>query len=127
MTWHTTSFFVFSLVRNSNWPADTGEARRMTAPLPKTRTVFVVSEKGSRLSLPSTVRAPLTETGTSRATGCGLAAVSAGTEAVEEGRGAVSDMADESSFSLAMGAMDAHLRSKIFVVRTVETEFPANI
>jgi len=36
----------------------------MTAPLPKTRTVLVVSEKGSRLSLPSTVRAPLIVTGT---------------------------------------------------------------
>jgi hypothetical protein len=99
----------------------------MTAPEPKIKTLLVVSEKGSRLSLPSTVRAPLTVTGTSRATGCGLAAVSVGREDVEAGRGAVSDAADKSSFSLAMGAMDAHSRSKIFVVRTVQTEFPANI
>src|SRR5580658_7324790 len=108
MTWHTTSFFVFSLVRNSNWPADTGEPSRITAPLPKTRTVFVVSENGSRLSLPSIVRAPLTVTGTSRATGCGLLPV-----AVSSWRGpaatgtapAVSRVAVRTSFSLLLGAI----------------------
>src|SRR5215472_2527615 len=49
----------------------------MTAPLPNTRTVCVVSEKGSRLSPPATVRAPFTVTGISAATGCGLAPASA--------------------------------------------------
>src|SRR5580658_2858189 len=108
MTWQTTSFFVFSLVRNSNWPADTGEPSRITAPLPKTRTVFVVSENGSRLSLPSIVRAPLTVTGTSSATGCGLLPV-----AVSSWRGpaavgtaaAVSGAMVRTSFSLLLGAI----------------------
>ena len=69
MTWQTTSFLVFSLVRKMSWPADKGEARRITAPWLNTRTVLVFSEKGSRLSEPSTVRAPFTVTGISRATG----------------------------------------------------------
>src|ERR1700731_4832103 len=77
-TWHTTSFFVFSLVRNSNWPGATEEDKRTTAPCPKIKTVFVDSEKGSRLSLPATVRAPFTVTATSSATGWGRAVTFSG-------------------------------------------------
>ena len=80
----------------------------MTAPLPKTRTVFVVSENGSRLSLPSTVRAPLTVTGTSSATGCGLlpVAVSSGRGlAATEAGAAVSGATVRTSLSLLLGAI----------------------
>ena len=67
----------------------------MTAPWPKINTVFVDSENGSRLSEPSTVRAPFTVTGTSKATGwAGLVAGAAG--------GVV---AAEFSTSLTIGAM----------------------
>ena len=52
------------------------DTRRTTAPLPKIKTVLVDSEKGSRLSLPATVRAPFTVTATSSATGCGRDEVS---------------------------------------------------
>src|SRR5262249_49762377 len=69
-TWQTTSFFVFSLVRNRSCPGATPELKRITAPEPNTSTVCVVSENGSRLSLPSTVRTPFTLTEISRATGC---------------------------------------------------------
>src|SRR5262249_3929175 len=72
-TWQTTSCFDFSLVMNSNWPGPTAAAKRMTAPLPNTSTVCVVSENGWRLSLPATVLAPFTVTGISMATGCGFA------------------------------------------------------
>ncbi len=63
------------------------ETRRTTAPLPKIKTVLVDSEKGSRLSLPATVRAPFTVTATSSATGCGRGEVSlcAAVEPAEEG------------------------------------------
>jgi hypothetical protein len=64
----------------------------ITAPLPKTSTVCVVSENGSRLALPSMVRAPFTVTGISTAAGCGLAPV----PAVD---------CEESSGSFAIGAM----------------------
>jgi len=57
------------LVRNNNWPGATEEDKRTTAPCPNIKTVFVDSEKGSRFSLPATVRAPFTVTGTSSATG----------------------------------------------------------
>ena len=45
---------------------------------PRTITVFVDSENGSRLSLPSMVRAPFTVMGTSSATGWGFAVESPG-------------------------------------------------
>ena len=77
-TWQTTSVFVFSLVRKTSWPGARGVAMRITAPCGKIRTVWVVSEKGSRLSEPSMVRAPLTVTGISRGTGCGRVGVSFG-------------------------------------------------
>src|SRR6266850_4551565 len=121
-TWQTTSFLVFSLVRKSNWPGATEEARRMTAPLPKIRTVFVASEKGSRLALPSTLRAPFTETGTSSATGCCLTPWSDGT-----GTPADSGAAARRSFSLAMGAMKFSLAKEDFAVRGVQTGSCANI
>jgi hypothetical protein len=60
------------LVRKSSCPGAIAEVSRITAPDPKTITVFVDSEKGSRLSLPSAVRAPLTVMGISSATGCAL-------------------------------------------------------
>src|SRR6266850_1589563 len=126
-TWQTTSFLVFSLVRKSNWPGATEEARRMTAPLPKIRTVFVASENGSRLALPSTVRAPFTETGTSSATGCCLTALSEGTGTLAEGRTADSGVAASVSFSLAMGAMKFSLAKEDFAVRGVKTESRANL
>src|SRR5580700_7872755 len=130
MTWHTTSFFVFSLVRNSNWPADTDEPSRMTAPLPKTRTVFVLSENGSRLSLPSTVRAPLTVTGTSSATGCGRLAVAVsswrGTGAAETAV-AVSGGAVRTAVSLLVGAIGYSLGTLNFCVARRETGLSPNI
>jgi hypothetical protein len=72
-TWQTTSCLDFSLVTKSNWPGPTAAARRITAPLPNTSTVCVVSENGSRFSLPAMVLAPFTVTGISMATGCGFA------------------------------------------------------
>ena len=60
------------------------EFNRMTAPDPWTITVFVDSENGSRLSLPSMVRAPFTVMGTSSATGWGFAVESPGGPAVSE-------------------------------------------
>src|SRR5439155_1008218 len=83
-----------SLVRKSNWPGASAECSLMTAPLPWIITVLVASEKGSRLSPPSTVRAPFTATGTSRATGCGLVGGSPG--AAEPGRELVSEVASVS-------------------------------
>jgi hypothetical protein len=62
------------LVRKSNCPGAIADVNRITAPDPKTITVFVDSEKGSRLSLPSTVRTPFTVMGISSATGCALTA-----------------------------------------------------
>src|SRR6266850_936282 len=118
-TWQTTSFLVFSLVRKSNCPGATEEVRRMTAPLPKTRTVLVVSEKGSRLSLPSTVRAPLIVTGTSSATGCCLMAISLGNVVADAGRCAVSGLADKVSFSLAVGGIACTLAKGDFLGRPV--------
>src|SRR5579864_3225107 len=90
----------------------------MTAPLPKTRTVLVVSENGSRLSLPSTVRAPLTVTGTSSATGCGLLPV-----AVSSWRGCIGvETADDvavgavrTSVSLLVGAIGCSLDTQNFL------------
>src|ERR1700730_6069089 len=90
----------------------------MTAPLPKTSTVFVVSEKGSRLSVPSTARAPLTVTGTSSATGCGRLAVavsSKGDAGAAEDREAVSGGTVKTSFSLLVIAIGSSLGRKIFV------------
>src|SRR6267142_7252639 len=72
-TTQTTSFFVFSFVRKTSCPGASWAEIRNTAPCPKTSTVCERSEKGSRLSEPSTERAPFTVTGTSSATGCGRA------------------------------------------------------
>src|SRR5882724_11762614 len=99
----------------------------MTAPLPNIKTVFVASEKGSRLALPSTVRAPFTETGTSSATGCCLMALSEGAGALAEGRAADSGLAVTVSFPLAMGAMKFSLVKEDFAVRSVQTGSCANI
>src|SRR5207302_4075141 len=96
----------------------------MTAPLPMTRTVLVVSEKGSRLSLPSTVRAPLTVTGTSSATGCCLMAVSPGCVEVGAGRWAVSGFAAKISFSLTVGGIACTLTKDDFLCRPVPDRIP---
>ena len=77
----------------------------MTAPAPKTRTVLVDSEKGSRLLLPSMVRAPFTVTGTSTATACCLGADSAEATGAEAERDTVSGIAVEVSDSLMIGGM----------------------
>jgi hypothetical protein len=112
-TWHTTSFFVFSLVKNSNWPGATEEDKRTTAPCPNIKTVFVDSEKGSRLSLPATARAPFTVTPTSRATGWGRE--ESVCEVVAEpatGRAAAfSGMDVNISFSFAVGDMGTLART----------------
>src|SRR2546429_9731142 len=98
----------------------------MTAPLPITRTVLVVSEKGSRLSLPSTVRAPLTVTGTSSATGCCLTAVSPGNVEFGAGPCAGSGPAAEISFSLAVGGIAGHLANDDFLGRPPPTAVPGH-
>src|SRR5258708_11044888 len=126
-TWQTTSFLVFSLVRKSNCPGVTEEARRMTAPVPKISTVLVDSEKGSRLSLPSTARAPLIVTGTSSATGCCLIAESPGSVGTGEGRCTVSGLEVEFSFSLTIGGMACTLAQKNFRSRPVPDRVPHNI
>src|SRR6266850_3637982 len=123
-TWQTTSLLVFSLVRKSNCPGATEEERRMTAPLPKTRTVLVVSEKGSRLSLPSTVRAPLIVTGTSSATGCCLMAESPGSAEIGAGTCAASGFATEISFSLAVGDIACTLAKNNFLSRPAPDRVP---
>src|SRR5258706_12757548 len=71
-TWQTTSFLVFSFVRKRGCPGSTETERRITAPLASTNTVLVASENGSRFSLPSTARVPLTVTRNSSPTGCEL-------------------------------------------------------
>src|SRR5258706_7540713 len=71
-TWQTTYLLVFSFVRKRGCPGSTETERRITAPLASTNTVLVASENGSRFSLPSTARVPLTVTRTSSATGCEL-------------------------------------------------------
>jgi len=86
----------------------------MTAPLPNMRTVLVLSEKGSRLSLPSMARAPFTLTGTSSATGCCFAAVSPGKVAGDAGRCPISGLEGEISFSLTIGDMAGTLAKKTF-------------
>src|SRR5258707_14772704 len=93
----------------------------MTAPLPKIRTVFVASEKGSRLALPSTVRAPFTETGTSSATGCCLTALSEGAGALAEGRAADSGVAGTRCFLLARGDLQCSLGQESISGRDVQT------
>jgi len=66
-------------------------------------TVLVVSEKGSRLSLLSMVRAPFTVIGTSNATGCGFTAESFGTAEL-----VVSGVAPKVSESLMIGGILPH-------------------
>src|SRR5437899_1612316 len=95
----------------------------MTAPLPKISTVLVVSEKGSRLSLPSRARAPLIVTGTSNATGCCLMAAS-GELVVGAGRCAASSLAARISFSLTVGGMAGTLAKKDFLSRPVPDGAP---
>jgi len=56
-------FFRFLVREEKKLPAVTPGSGRITAPLPNTSTVCVVSENGSRLLLPSTVRAPFTGNG----------------------------------------------------------------
>ncbi len=88
----------------------------MTAPAPNTRTVLVVSEKGSRLSLPSMVRAPFTVTGISSATGCCFAAESLDAACVDPGRTEASGVAVSVSESFVMEGMTGTLaRSRIFL------------
>src|SRR5208282_6706758 len=107
MTWQTTSFLVFSLVRKTSCPGAREEARRITAPWTKTRTVLVDSEKGARLSEPSTVRAPLTVTGISRATGWGRTGVSlAGLEGRTAGGAEAVGVATGASSSFKIGAIE---------------------
>ncbi len=99
----------------------------MTAPVPKISTVLVDSEKGSRLSLPSTARAPLIVTGTSSATGCCLIAESPGSVGTGEGRCTVSGLEVEFSFSLTIGGMACTLAQKNFRSRPVPDRVPHNI
>src|SRR5260370_15712467 len=96
----------------------------MTAPLPKTRTVLVASEKGSRFSLPSTARTPLTVTGTSSATGCCLTAESADNVVADGGRCAVSGLAVRISFSLTVGGMGCTLATENSLGRSVPDRVP---
>src|SRR6266436_3302935 len=96
----------------------------MTAPLPKMSTVLVLSEKGSRLSLPSTARAPLIVTGTSNATGCCLMAASPGEVEVVAGRCAASGLADEIPFSLNVGGMACTLAKEDSACRPVPDRAP---
>lgn len=81
----------------------------MTAPEPYTITVLVVSEKGSRLSLPSMVRTPFTLMGTSSATGCGFAADSLGDAVAEPERPEASPFAVNVPESFVTGAMTCTL------------------
>lgn len=84
--------------------------------MPKTSTVLVDSEKGSRLSLPSTVRAPFTVTGSSRATGCGREAVSSGRNEVDAGAAEeVEGIAVKTSLSFVIGAINDSLNAGKFV------------
>src|SRR5258708_11506654 len=96
----------------------------MTAPLPKISTVLVLSAKGSRLSLPSRARAPLTVTGTSKATGCCLMAASPDAVVVGAGRCAVSSLAARISFSLTVGGMAGTLAKKDFFRRPLPDGAP---
>src|SRR5258708_5948676 len=90
----------------------------MTAPLPKMRTVLVVSEKGSRFSLPSTARTPST------ATGCCLLGASPGSVLVDAGRCAVSGLAVKISLSLTVGGMGCTLATENFLGRPVPDRVP---
>jgi len=81
----------------------TVDRRRITAPALCTSTVLVASANGSRLSLPSTARTPLTVTGTSRATVCGLPLFAGRFVEVSDGKRSVSFNVDAMSYSLAEG------------------------
>lgn len=77
--------------------------------MPKTSTVLVDSEKGSRLSLPSTVRAPFTVTASSRATGCGREADSSGRNEVDAGAAEEEEgIAVKTSLSFVIGTIMTH-------------------
>ena len=90
------------------------EVSLMTAPDPKTMTVLVDSEKGSRLSLPSAVRAPLTVIGISSATGCCLVPESLG-DAADPERAVLSEAVVGVSESLVIGGMACTPLSVIFL------------
>src|SRR6266849_7859171 len=111
-TWQTTSFLVLSLVRKRSWPGATDAESRITAPLASTRTVLVVSENGSRLSLPSTARAPLTVTGTSSVTGCALL-IRWPADATSEERSEFSGAPGSAELSLSVGAMSYSLAERV--------------
>src|SRR5437660_11580255 len=109
-TTQTTSFLVFSLVRKTSCPGASSAEMRSTAPCPKTSTVCERSEKGSRLSEPSTDREPFTVTGTSSATGCGRAgALPAGAAGIP---GAVGAAAFSGSFT--MGVINHSLKLDLY-------------
>ena len=93
----------------------------MTAPLPKIKTVFVDSEKGSRLSLPSRARAPLTVTGTSSATGCCLMAESPEPDVA---RADPSGLGAKFSASFAIGGMAGTLAKLDFRTRPARSRAP---
>src|SRR5207253_5129859 len=93
----------------------------MTAPLPWIITVLVASEKGSRLSPPSTVRAPFTATGTSRATGCGLVGGSPG--AAEPGRELVPEVASVSESLMIRDIARTPVKQNLRFA-PLETRFP---
>ncbi len=91
--------------------------------------MVVVSENGSRLSLPSTARAPFTVTGTSSATGCALL-LSVPLAEVSEARSGFSDGMGRLVLSFSVGGMSysfaekfrlsstgAELSSNLFIVR----------
>jgi len=99
----------------------------MTAPAPNTRTVLVVSEKGSRLSLPSMVRAPLTVTGISSATGCCFAAESLDAVCVDPGRAETSVVPVSVSESFVMEGMTGTLAQSRILLRPCPEWPPAKL
>src|SRR5712692_4214299 len=97
----------------------------MTAPCENTNTVFVVSEKGSRFSLPSTVRAPFTVTDTSSATGCGLLGAASGRVDVPRGFAVtVPGVAAITPDSLTIGGMRRSLTKQNFRSGPIRSEEP---
>src|SRR5260370_41064266 len=89
--------------------------------------VVVDSEKGSRLSLPSAARAPLTGTGTSNATGCCLMAVSPVEMEVDEGFCDGYGLAVEMSLSLTVGGMGCTLARLDFRTYPAPCKVPGTI
>jgi len=112
ITWQTTSFLVLSLVRKRSCPGATDDESRITAPFASTSTVLVASENGSRLSLPSTVRAPFTVTGTSSATGCALV-TSAPLAGISGTRSSFSDEMGSAVLSFSVGGMSYSFAERV--------------